>query len=230
MILIFKQIIFFIQLLLSFSLFAQIGISTNQYEKSQEAMWTERTYFSLKSLNNTSETHMQACSYNIVENYKDANIDSLYNLLSNSDIEIRLNTAIILAKMGEKENCFKTLSGIWNLNNGNKTKCHTGFIIINSKKSINALKMALKDTMINVSLDAAVSLAILNKKRISSKYLLKYISNDDKRIALSALNNLLKYNATKKNINKCMRIIKNSNSNSFISNSKRVINYYKQQL
>ena len=118
---------------------------------------------------------------------------TLIKALNNKNPYVRLECALTLAYLGEKEYSFNILKSIWNLNIGQKSACHTGFRNINTLKSVNFLRFAMNDTNSAVSLDAAIVMAQLKYYNEASSKIKEILHNKNYLIRIASMNALAYY-------------------------------------
>ncbi len=89
-------------------------------------------------------------------------IDDLINALKDSCRELKMQSAIALAYLGEKEKSFETLLQVYsNGDRREKLACNKAFRELNNSEAVNFLITAMKDSNEYVAVDAAIMLAQL---------------------------------------------------------------------
>lgn len=116
---------------------------------------------------------------------------TLMKALNDKDQSVRLQSALSLAKIGEKEYSLELFEKEFDKGERKeKLKCNLGFLFIGNEEAIINLQKSLSDPNPYVSVDAAIMLAKLEKFEIAFPILKNYLTNSDKYIRGAAIRGL----------------------------------------
>lgn len=116
---------------------------------------------------------------------------TLMKALNDIDQSVRLQSALSLAKIGEKEYSLELFEKEFDKGERKeKLKCNLGFLFIGNEEAIINLQKSLSDPNPYVSVDDAIMLAKLEKYEIAFPILKNYLTNSDKNIRGAAIGGL----------------------------------------
>jgi len=120
-----------------------------------------------------------------------SSIPLLIKTLNTEDQELKLQSALTLAALGEKTECFQTLMELGKTGDRNLVlNTHIGYLDIATSEAVEKLKYDLSDVNPYISVDAAIVLAELGYPEVAYTVLKGKLSDVDKYIRMSAMRGL----------------------------------------